>query len=73
MSIEITGKLVNLAVGEFNAAGGVSLGQHASMRAALTAVLSLPEVRDAIYADVRREIEASLKAAGVTGYTVEGI
>lgn len=38
----------------------------------LTVVLNRPEIRDAIYADVRREVEAKLKAAGVTGYSIEG-
>lgn len=40
------------------------------VRAALTAVFDLPEVRQAIYEDVRRESDDKLKAMGVTGYSV---
>jgi hypothetical protein len=40
-------------------------------RAGIAAVLSMPEVRQAIYDQVRRESDEKLKAMGVTGYSLE--
>jgi hypothetical protein len=64
MSIELTSKAVGTAM---QLMPDTPADQ---VRAALTAVLDLPEIRQAIYEDVRGESDAKLKAMGVTGYTV---
>ena len=69
MSVEITQQMVQFVYERINFH---SHGQE-GIAEGLAEVLALPEVRAAIYADVRREIEAKLKAAGVTGYSVEGL
>ena len=46
-------------------------GSPGGIREGLAAVLSMPEVRQAIYFEVRSESDAKLKAMGVTGYSLE--
>jgi GH18 family chitinase len=46
-------------------------GSTDSVRYMLTTVLAMPEVRQAIHDDVRRETEQKLRDMGVTGYSVE--
>lgn len=45
--------------------------ERPAVRAGLAAVLNLPEVRQAIHDDVRRETEQKLRDLGVTGYSLE--
>ena len=58
MSTEIT----DVMIAAFNNADFTGLGnadwEDSHIRVGLTAVLDMPEVRDAVYADVRREVEA---------------
>lgn len=56
-------KITEGTVSEFcdaydKAAGRIPHLEGSAVRAGLAAVLALPEVRAAIYADVRREVEA---------------
>jgi hypothetical protein len=71
MSIEITDEMP----GAFNGADFAGCGnadwEDSHLRVGIAAVLALPEVRQAIHDDVRRETEAKLRDLGVTGYSVE--
>lgn len=71
MSIEITDDMV----AAFNDADFSGLGnadwEDSHIRVGLAAVLALPEVRQAIHDEVRRENEQKLREMGVTGYSVE--
>lgn len=69
MTVEIT----DATVGAFH----VVLPRHAihqdyvnDVRDALAAVIALPEVRQAVYDNVRRENEQKLRDMGVTSYNV---
>lgn len=66
MSIEITDTMVQA----FRAATDGYI--KPSVQPGLAAVLALPEVRQAIHDDVRRETEQKLRDLGVTGYSVAG-
>ncbi len=67
MTVEITPKMTQLIYERINFHSHSDEG----IAEGLAEVLALPEVREAIYADVRREMEAKLKAIGVVGYSVE--
>lgn len=71
MSIEITDEMVRIfSLEEARQEDlGASTGEVA--RRAIASVLDLPEVRQAIHDDVRREKEAKLRELGVTGYSLE--
>jgi hypothetical protein len=66
MSVEITNRMVQLIYGRINFVSHDDSG----IREGLADVLALPEVRQAIHDDVRRETEQKLRDMGVTGYTV---
>lgn len=67
MSIENTDEMVQVA----QAATECRAESDDCIANALRAVLALPEVRQAIHDEVRRETEAKLRELGVTGYSVE--
>lgn len=71
MAIEITEDMLRA----FNGADFSGLGnadwEDSHLRVGIAAVLALPEVRQAIHDEVRRENEAKLRDLGVTGYSVE--
>lgn len=74
MSIEITDEMVAaFDEGVDRETGYLNRPKAVVIRAGVAAVLSMPEVRQAIHDDVRRETEARLRELGVTGYSVEGL
>jgi hypothetical protein len=68
VSIEITDEMVDRFRLNHDPANDL---EQPDVRAGIAAVLAMPEVREAIHDDVRRETHEKLKAAGVTGYTLE--
>lgn len=73
MSIEITEAIISaFGAGVDRETGYLNRPKAEVVRAGLAAVLALPEVRQAIHDDVRRETERKLRDLGVTGYSVAG-
>jgi hypothetical protein len=70
MSIEITDKMLDTALDVWDAELASGQRDPELIRECLAAVFALPEVRQAIYNDVRRENEQKLRDMGVTGYSV---
>lgn len=72
MAIEITDAMIAaFDEGVDRETGYIGRPKAAVVRAGLAAVLSMPEVRQSIHDEVRRESDDKLKAMGVTGYSVE--
>lgn len=66
MTAEITNKMVQLIYERIDFVSHDDTG----IREGLADVLALPEVRQAIHDDVRRENEQKLRDLGVTGYSL---
>lgn len=66
MTVEIPESIVTRACDMLDERGSTD-----SVREMLTTILALPEVRQAIYEDVRHELDERLKSMGVTGYSME--
>jgi hypothetical protein len=67
VSIEISDAMVQLIYERINFVSH----DHSGIREGLADVLALPEVRQAIHAEVQREKDQNLRDMGVTGYTLE--